>query len=117
MLQGERGSTAAASQDTTSVYHVPLSSGYIFPGSGTFFSPLCINSALRFCSVLLVKHSVEVFGMQHIWGRVSQFGLVLSIAQDTQVMLPSFLLFMECKLERSDAGFLGLTVMFEPQAP
>lgn len=97
---------------------MPLSSGYIFPGSGTFFSHLLIKSALRFCSVLLAKHSVEVFGVQLIWGlRVSQFGLVLSVAQDTQVMFPSFLVFREYRPESCGASFLGLTVMFEPQAP
>ena len=90
---------------------MPLSSGYIFPGSGTFFSYLLIKSALRFCSVLLAKHSVEVFGVQLIWG------LRVSVAQDTQVMFLSFLVFREYKPESSGAIFLGLTVMFEPQAP
>lgn len=59
-----------------------------------------------------------MFGVQLIWGlRVSQFELVLSIAQYTRVMLPSFLVFREYKPERSGASFLRLTVMFEPQAP
>lgn len=53
-------------KDQLCPYHMPLSSGYIFPGSRTFFSPLYINSALRFCSVLLAKQCLSVWYAAHL---------------------------------------------------